>query len=84
MSAGYARIKNRVLEVMGEEGEAVMDYINDLREPIFSMPDLKINEGMNGRFFVKSGAKVVASFVDRDHAEWFVKNAGAPGQIKTG
>lgn len=31
MSAGYARIKCRVLEVMGEEGEAVMEYIDSLK-----------------------------------------------------
>lgn len=31
MSAGYARIKQRVLEVMGEEGEVVMEYIDEIK-----------------------------------------------------
>jgi len=31
MSVGYARIKYRVLEVMGEEGEAVIEYIDSLK-----------------------------------------------------
>lgn len=32
MSVGYARIKYRVLETMGEEGEVVMEYINELKK----------------------------------------------------
>ena len=82
MSAGYARIKNRVLGVMGEEGYAVMEFIDDLMPSCDG--DYEIYQGPNNNYFVKEDGKRIAGFAHKYDAIFFVKNAEASGKAKTG
>ena len=44
----------------------------------------RIDEGMNGRYFVRANRTVIASFVRLLHAKWFVDYVSSTEEGKTG